>query len=694
MIWEEKMGHILGVDIGGTFTDFSLIDGKGEISLWKQATTPKDPAIAVKAGLTALAEAEGVSIDDFLKDLDLFVHGQTIATNTVIQRNGPKTALLCTEGFRDVLYFRDGFKPDRYNINLPRSKDFIRRDSRLPIKERMDYRGKALVKLDEKSVRDAAKILKKQKVESVAVALLWSIMNPKHERQVKKILAKELPGVPVVLSSDVLPMIREWERTSSTVLSAYILPKISTYMLELENYLEKNGFAQNLLIMQLNGGTATVKQLLDRPIYALASGPAAGPAAGLYCADRVGVKDVITIDMGGTSFDVCMVTDGQPDLTKDLRVHDNPVGVAAVNVHSIGAGGGSIAWIDKGGALQVGPMSAGAEPGPACYEMGGENPTVTDANVVLGYINPDYFLGGRREINPKASFRAIEKKIAKPLGLTTEKAADGIYQIVNTNMVDAIRVVSVEKGIDPRGYSLVVGGGAGAIHAGALGRELGIKQAIIPQYTGVFCSYGMIASDVRTDLIKAFATNTSDFEVKRVNEIFAEMEAEAVAELRSQGFARSKIEISRYADAKYSNQIHELTVPIPSKGKLKKSDSGSIAEEFHSLHERLFTYAVRESAVDLFHWRITARGKLAEREAVVHKRSRRPVSDAKKGTRMVYFNEYGKYRRTNIYDGDLIRYGMTVEGPSIVEQANSTFVIPPKQTLKANKYGDFVIGIS
>jgi N-methylhydantoinase A len=326
--------------------------------------------------------------------------------------------------------------------------------------------------------------------------------------------------------------------------------------------------------------------------------------------------------------------------------------------------------------------------------MGGDQPTVTDANVVLGYINPDYFLGGRREINPAASARAVDKAVAKPLGLTTEQAADGIFQIVNTNMVDAIRVVSVEKGIDPRGYSLVVGGGAGAIHAGALGQELGMKQAIIPRYSGVFCSFGMIASDVRHDLIRAFATNTSDFDLGRVNEILADLEAKAIAELKAQGFARSRIKISRFADAKYSNQIHELTIPIPSRGKIKKSNITTIAEEFHGLHERMFSYCVRESAVDLFHWRVTAVGMLPEREAAIQKRTRKSVTQAEKGTRMVYFRSYGKYRKTKLYDGDKIQHGMIVTGPAIVEQANSTIVVPPKQTLKVNRFGDFVLEIN
>ena len=687
------MHYVLGVDIGGTFTDFSLLDDAGEITLWKEATTPKDPSQAVQTGLKALAESHEIPIDDFVEHVDLFVHGQTIATNTVIQRNGPKTALICTEGFRDVLYFRDGYKPERYNVSLPRTKDFIRRDLRLPVTERIDHRGDVLTPLDEASVRKTAKTLKEQNVESVAVALLWSVMNVEHEQRVREILAEELPGVPTVLSSDVLPMIREWERTSSTVLSAYVLPRISHYMLELENYLKQHGFSHNVLVMQLNGGTATVEQLLQRPIYALASGPAAGPAAGLYCAERIGEKNVITIDMGGTSFDVCMVTDGNPSLTKEMRVHENPVGVAAVDVHSIGAGGGSIAWIDQGGALQVGPESAGAEPGPVCYQLGGERPTVTDANVVLGYINPDYFLGGRREIDPKASARVIKDTIAKPLGLTSEQAAEGIFHIVNTNMVDAIRVVSVEKGIDPRGYNLVVGGGAGAIHAGSLGRELGMKQAIIPRYSGVFCSYGMITSDVRHDTIKAFATNSAAFDLDRVNDIFAELESDAIADLKAQGFARSRIEISRFADAKYSNQIHELTIPLPSRGKIKKRDVAQIAEEFHNLHERMFSYCVRQSSVDLFHWRITAVGKLPELDAPQQKRTRKVPEIAAKGKRDVYFGEYGKFRKTKLYDGDLLQFGMTVEGPAVIEQENTTIVVFPKQILKVNRYGDFVLSI-
>ena len=687
------MQYVLGVDIGGTFTDFSLLDGNGQISLWKESTTPRDPAQAIQQGIRALAEQSGSGLDEFLEKIDLFVHGQTIATNTVIQRNGPKTALLCTEGFRDVIHFRDGFKPERYNIQLQPPEDFVPRYLRIPISERVNYSGEVLKPLDEDSVRAAAKKLADENVESVAVAFLWSIINPKHEQRVKAIIEQELPGVPVVLSSDVLPMIREWERTTCTILSAYVLPGISQYMVELERFLHGNGFQHPLLIMQLNGGCSTVNKVLQRPINSLASGPAAAPVAGLYCSERIGIQDVITIDMGGTSFDVSMVSNGAPELTRELRVHDMPVGVAAVDVHSIGAGGGSIAWIDRGGALQVGPQSAGAEPGPACYDQGGELPTCTDANVVLGYINPDYFLGGRREIDPQLSANAVAQHVAQPLGMSVPEAAHGVFRIINNNMVDAIRVVSIERGIDPRNYALVVGGGAGAIHAGMLGRTLGMKKAIIPRYSGVFCSFGMIVSDVRHDYMQAFATNTGRFNLPGANQVIAELERRAITDMIEEGFPEGEVTLSRYADAKYPAQIHELTIPIDSKGELTQQSIAEMEQSFHDLHERMFTYNVSESPVDLFHWRVVAHRKVDSPETPLFPPATDAASIAEKGSRKIYFGDIDDYRETNIYDGDKLQRSMVVTGPAVVEQANTTIVVFPGQNLEVNEYGDFVLNL-
>jgi len=687
------MQYTLGVDIGGTFTDFSLIDANGEITLWKEASTPKDPTEAIKKGVQALAESGGMSLSDFLGKLDLFVHGQTIATNTVIQRNGPKTALLCTEGFRDIIHFRDGFKPERYNIQLQPPEDFIPRYLRLPVKERVNYAGEIEINLDEDSVMKIVENLKKERVESVAISFLWSIMNPSHERRVKEILAKELPDLPVVLSSDVLPMIREWERTTCAILSAYVLPGIAKYMVELEDFLQSNGFRHPMLVMQLNGGTSTVTKVIQKSINSLASGPAAAPMAGLYCSKRIDVDNVITVDMGGTSFDVSMVTRGAPSLTRDLKVHGMPVGVAAVDVHSIGAGGGSIAWIDKGGALMVGPQSAGAEPGPACYGQGGDEPTCTDANIVLGYINPDYFLGGRRKIDPNLSENAIEEYIAKPLGMTVPEAAYGIFRIINNNMVDAIRVVSVERGIDPRHYSLVSGGGAGNIHAGMLGRTLGMEKAIIPRYSGVFCSFGMIVSDVRHDYMQALATNTERFDLNGVNDVLRSLEEKALQEMVEEGYPEGEVVLERFADAKYPAQIHELTIDVPSGVPLEDGDIQKMSDAFHDLHERMFTYSVRESSVDIFHWRVVAHRRVKEPSPFESREASTDLATAIKGERSVFFGDINDYRKTPVYDGDSLSRGMIVKGPAVVEQVTTTIVVFPGQSVEVNAFGDFVLAL-
>ena len=687
------MQYTLGVDIGGTFTDFSLINADGEITLWKEASTPQDPTQAIKKGVQALADLGDESLSEFLSKLDLFVHGQTIATNTVIQRNGPKTALLCTDGFRDIIHFRDGFKPERYNIQLQPPEDFIPRYLRLPVKERVNYAGEIQIQLDEDSVVETMETLKRENVESVAVSFLWSIMNPQHEQRVKEILAEKLPDVPVVLSSDVLPMIREWERTTCTILSAYVLPGIAKYMVELQDFLQENGFRHPMLVMQLNGGTSTVTKVIQKSINSLASGPAAAPMAGLYCSKRIDIDNVITVDMGGTSFDVSMVTNGMPSLTRDLKVHGMPVGVAAVDVHSIGAGGGSIAWIDKGGALMVGPQSAGAEPGPACYGQGGKQPTCTDANIVLGYINPDFFLGGRRKIDPELSKSAIENYIAKPLGMSVPEAAYGIFRIINNNMVDAIRVVSVERGIDPRHYSLVSGGGAGNIHAGMLGRTLDMTKVIIPRYSGVFCSFGMIVSDVRHDYMQALATNTDRFDLEAVNGVLKDLEDKAIQEMVEEGYPEGEVVLERFADAKYPAQIHELTIAVPNGAPLRDTDIQKMAEAFHDLHERMFTYSVRESSVDLFHWRVVAHRRVKEPNPFVSKEKSTNINDALKGERSVFFGDINDYRETPIYDGDRISKGLTVKGPAVVEQATTTIVIFPGQSLESNEFGDFVLNL-
>ena len=413
----------IGVDIGGTFTDFTVLDDRGAVTLWKEDSTPHDHAEAILRGIEAVAGQLGLAQRELLQATSVFVHGSTIATNAVIERSGSKVGLLCTEGFRDVLYLRDGFKWDRFDVGLPRPADFVERHLRLPATERIDFTGEVVVPLEEESVRAAARRFAAAGVEAVAVAFLWSVVNPEHERRAAELLADEIPGLPVVCSADVLPEIREWQRTSAAVLSAYSLPKIEAYLRRLEAALERRGLPSRLQVMQINGGCASVGELLRRPVYALHSGPAAAPSAAQFHADNEGSRDLINVDMGGTSFDVSLIRHGRPVMSREIEVEHQPIGVAGVEVHSIGAGGGSIAWIDPGGALRVGPRSAGARPGPAAYGAGGSEPTVTDANVVLGYLAPEAVLRGRRRRLRRRRRGGLGLGVAElGLGAATERA--------------------------------------------------------------------------------------------------------------------------------------------------------------------------------------------------------------------------------------------------------------------------------
>ena len=419
--WAEdtaaSRGLRLGIDIGGTFTDFALIETSGDVRIWKEDSDPVSPASAIEAGLTVLAEQTGRSTSELLAATELLVHGTTRATNVVVQRSGPQIGLLCTAGFRDVLYFRDGYKPDRFNVHMPRPADFVARYLRRGVTERVGPTGDVLVELDEQEVRDAACVFREAGVAAVAVALLWSVVNPVHEHRAAAILREELPDVHVFASADVLPEIGEWERTSATALSAYVMPAVASYLDELQRLLQRNGYTRSAQIMQINGGCASINEILQRPVTILASGPAAAPAAALSFARDLDEQDLIVLDMGGTSLDVCVIRQGSPTMSRTIRVLEQPIGVPGVEIHSVGAGGGSIAWIDEGGALCVGPQSAGARPGPAAYGLGGEQPTVTDANVVLGYLAPTAFLGGRRTLDAEPRVRgrrAGDRGAARP----------------------------------------------------------------------------------------------------------------------------------------------------------------------------------------------------------------------------------------------------------------------------------------
>jgi N-methylhydantoinase A len=695
------MSFRVGVDIGGTFTDFVIADSEsGQVSLWKEDSTPEDPLVAVQTGLTTVAEEMGLSLQQFLSSSEGFIHGSTIATNTLIQRKGGPVGLLCTRGFRDILYFRDGFKPERFNVHLRRPKDLVDRYLRIGVEERINMEGNVIKPLDKAGVAQAAERFRAAGVKAVAVAFLWSVVNPEHEERAAKLLRDALPGVDVLCSKDVLPEIREWERTSATVLSAYILPPIGDYLRRLESLLGRSGLPQPAQYMQINGGCASVDEIMQRPATMLGSGPAAAPAAAVFHAPKNGARDaagnLIAIDMGGTSFDVCLIRGGQPAMSRSIQVEFQPIGVSGVEVQSIGAGGGSIAWIDPGGALRVGPQSAGARPGPACYDAGGDEPTVTDANVVLGYLSPEAFLGGRRRLREDLSEAAIDYRISTPLGLGLLEGAAGIIEVVNANMVGGIRSVSVERGIDPRRFMLVSGGGAGGLHAARLARQLGISQVLVPPEASTFCAFGMTVTDVRHDYTLSHHAVSSEMDIGDLDDPFRQLEQQARNRLRRDGFSDDAILLERSVDARYRNQVHELTIPIPSADRYERHHLEEIAAKFHSEHEAQFTYSIPDVPVEFLHWRLAAIGV----SSVIPRETGEQASDAVEAgerahveERDAYFPEFGERVPTPVYAAESLQSGATVSGQAVVESPNTTIVINPGDQLTVLPGGRLLIDV-
>jgi N-methylhydantoinase A len=681
----------VGVDIGGTFTDVAVVDDQGKLVIWKEDTTPAHPERAVQDGLSRVASLLGLDVGAFLSKVSPFVHGSTVATNTIIQRRGPRLGLVCTEGFRDVLYLRDGFKWDRFNPGLERPADFVPRYLRRSVRERIDARGNVVRPLDEDDVRAVAAALRDHRVETVAVALLWSLANPVHELRVREILQEELPSVPVLLSSDVLPELGEWVRTSATVLSAFVFLASQSYLRSLERWLADAGLETRPLIMQVNGGCATVEQTLRVPVSTIASGPAAAPAAALQVGRRVSARDMITVDMGGTSFDVCLIKDGEVPRSRAIAVAHQPIGIPGVEVHSIGAGGGSIAWIDAGGALRIGPQSAGARPGPAAYGLGGGEPTVTDANIVLGYLAPEAFLGGRRALSPELSEQAIRTRVARPLGLDLVQAAAGIIKLVNENMVNAIGVVSVERGIDPRPFLLVAGGGAGALHAGRLAAQLQIRRVLIPAEAGTISAYGMTVSDVRHDYAGALHTISTEPDTDGVGTLLEQLEVRALEELAEAGFGRQRVRLQRFVDARYVGQVHELLVPVRL-GQVDQATFAEIVQSFHESHSIRYGWASEQRAVEFLHWRVTGFGVIdVHEERRFDELPRVAAEGARRSARRAYFDELGGFSSVPVYSSADFPAGGALRGPAFVDADTTTVVVFPDQHLVGDGRGSFLL---
>jgi N-methylhydantoinase A len=682
------MNFRIGIDVGGTFTDFVLVRPDGSLVLAKSPTTPRDQSEGVIAGIEQLARGEHLTLGELLSDTAVIVHGTTTADNTMIEMSGAVTGLITTQGHRDEIELRRGFKEDIWDPALPPPPPIAQRRRRIGVPERLDFEGNVLVPLDEAAVRAALRRLQKLELESLAVVFMFSFINPAHERRVREIAAQECPGISISLSHEVMPSAPEFERTSTTLVNAYVAPKIERYIGRLVERLRTGGYAHELLIMQSNGGIMTPEYIARRPVTVLSSGPTGGVIAACAVAQAAKVDDFVCADMGGTSYDVCLIRGGHPEIKAGWNWHHRYlVGLPMVDVQSIGAGGGSIASV-VAGSLQVGPRSAGAEPGPICYGRGGTAPTVTDANVLLGYLNPDDFCGGSMHLETEGLRDAIVKYIGRPLGLDPITAAHGIYRLVNANMANAIRRISATRGVDPRGLTMVVYGGNGPVHATAQAEELGIKTVLVPKTSPAFSALGLLLSDHVIDEMRAYITPVGRADVARIAALFEDMERAARAVLAARAGRRERIEVRRFANLCYPGQTFDIAVPFAAhNGRLNGRVLAATVECFHALHEELHTYASRDEEPILRSLRLTAVGITDKPEIPSVKRSasRPPV----KGRRKSFFG--GRFVVTPIYAGPSMRAGHRVKGPAIIEEPFTTIVLHPGQRVTLDRHGNYRI---
>jgi N-methylhydantoinase A len=678
------MKYKLGIDTGGTFTDLVAMDEKGRLKLAKVESTPGQPSKAIHNGIELLSKEFGLGVNEFLGQCDLIIHGTTVATNALIEQNYAKTGLLCNKGFRDILEIRLLYKEERYDPYYPLPKMLVPRYLRLPIEGRITIDGKIHTPLNMDDAKKAIAKFKKEGVEAVAIAFLWSFVNPIHEERVRDMVVKEMPHAYICISSEVLPEYREYPRTSTTVLNACLGPIIYKYTQETEQLFISLGYGREVRYMQCNAGIASGDILRQKAVLALDSGPAAGPVAGLFFGRLVGYDNVITMDMGGTSFDISLISDGMIDEVKGVDVIRYRLGIPKIRVNTLGAGGGSIAWIDSGGVFRVGPQSAEAVPGPACYAKGGEDPTVTDANVVLGYFDPDFLLGGKLKIESELSKEAIHRKIASVLGLSMEEAALGIFNIVNANMVNGVREISLERGYDTRDFALVVGGGCGAAHAGRIAKEMAMPLVIIPRMASGLCAFGEVIADVKHDYSASYTTLLDDLDPNRLTQILDSLESRGYKDLASEGIGRDTSRMLRTLYIRYVGQAWECPVTIPG-GQITQEMIPAIKESFHAVHERLYTFCDRATKCELITVMVTALGKGPTVEIPsLPLEGKNPIK-AKKGERDAFFEEYKKYVKIPVFDGNQLKAGNVIDGPAIIEEPTTTIVVFPRSHLNLNE---------
>ena len=678
------------IDVGGTFTDCLVLDGSGGLRQFKSPTTPADPTVGLLNALTKAAEGNGLTLEAFVRQVELIIHGTTLATNTLINRNGASTGMVTTAGFRDIIEIRRGFKNVRtsmYDVFVPPYEPLVPRHLRLEAEERVVYTGDVHTPLREDDVRVAAERLGRAGVEAVAVGFLHAYANPAHERRAAEILREVLPDAYVTSSHDILPVWREYERFSTTVVSAYVGPVVARYLRALETRLTESGFGGTLLLMGSDGLVESVEYCIPRAVYLIGSGPAAAPAGAKHLGAAIGSNDILSIDMGGTSFDICMLRDGDIPTTTEAWVQDERVAIKMVDIQSGGAGGGSIAWIDQLGLLRVGPQSAGGDPGPACYSKGGTRPTVTDADLALGYVPADFFLGGEIPLDEDAARSAIGT-VARPLGLSVEEAAAAIFTTVNSYMADQITEVATRRGHDVRDFTLVAGGGAGPVHAASIADLLHIPRVVIPPIAATYSAFGMFAMDVGRNFARSYIARFNGLDLDRVNSLYAAMEAEAIAAFAEMDVPAVAVSFVRTADLRYVGQFHEVEVEVPG-GIVDQASIDTTVANFHAGHEQLYTFNMPWQTIEFLTFRLRATTPKAPFELSRIERGRGDPSDAVKRRRVVWWD--GAPAETPVYDGSLLRAGDAFDGPAIVEETTTTVVVPRRYSVEVDSYRNYVM---
>jgi N-methylhydantoinase A len=656
----------IGIDVGGTFTDLVATDDGGHVTIAKAASTPRDPSDGLLDGLGRLAAELGTDLAGLLARTERIVHGTTVATNALLERKGARVGLLTTAGHRDVIEMREGLKDDRYNLRMPPPVPLVPRARRLGVRERLRFDGSVLTPLDRRALTAALARLGRDRVEAVAVCYLHAYRDDRHERLTAREITRRLPGVYVSLSSEVLPQIKEYERVWTTVVNAYVGPALAGYLARLTERLRAHGYRGELLIMQSHGGVAPVRESARLAAGSVLSGPAGGLAAGRHVARLTGRPDLVTFDMGGTSTDIALLQSGEPMLTAEKTVGLARVALPSLDIHTLGAGGGSIARVDAGGILHVGPESAGADPGPACYGKGGTSPTVTDANLVRGLLDPANFLGGRIRLDVQAARRAVDT-VARALDTELLPAAEGIARVVNTNMAEGIKLVSVRRGVDPRGFTLMAFGGAAGLHVTEVARLLEIRRVIVPSVAAVLSAWGMLATDLRYELVRSHVSEVGRLSAARLRRLFAGLEAQGRRQLR--GF-EGAVEIRRALDMRYGEQIFEIGVPLDGVDLARADLLDEVAARFHRRHEELYAYSAPGQEVVIVNARVAVVGRLPvlpADDAVATGRALAPPV-----RRRVWL---GGWQDVSVYRLDALPAGHEVKGPALFESSTTTVLI-------------------